>query len=102
MPDPVVVVTVVRSGGLAGLRREWEAKADADAAPRWIALIDDCPWHEAPPPTTGADRFVWRISVRRPDAGDRSVDLPDDAVTGPWQTLVDEVRAAGATPPAAS
>ncbi|HKT55858.1 MAG TPA: protealysin inhibitor emfourin [Microbacterium sp.] len=102
MPDPGrVVVTVVRSGGIAGLRRRWEAEADADAAARWIELIDDCPWGEAPPPVTGADRFMWRISVQWDHADDRAVDLPDDAVTGPWQALVDAVRSAG-LPPAAS
>lgn len=95
MPDaePAVVVTVVRSGGIAGIRRRWEADASADAAPRWIALIDDCPWDQPPPHGSGADRFMWRISVTWNRARDRSVDLPDEAVTGPWQKLVDEVQA---------
>jgi len=99
-PEPVVVVTVVRSGGIAGLHRRWAAEAGVDAAPHWIALVDDCPWHDPPPPTMGADRFMWRISVQQADADDRSVDLPEDAIIGPWRTLVDEVRSAGS--PAAS
>jgi hypothetical protein len=97
MPDaqPAVVVTVVRSGGIAGLRRRWRADATADAASRWIALIDDCPWDQPPPQGSGADRFVWHISVGGQQADDRSVDLPDEAVSGPWQKLVDEVQASG-------
>jgi hypothetical protein len=89
-----VVVTVVRSGGIAGLRREWRAEPDPDAAPRWVSLIDECPWHDTPPASTGADRFVWRISVAWTRADDLDVELPDDAVTGPWQRLVDEVQSA--------
>jgi hypothetical protein len=91
--EPAVVVTVVRSGGIAGIRRRWEAAASPVAAPHWIALIDDCPWDQPPPHGFGADRFMWRISVSWNRADDRTVDLPDEAVTGPWQKLVDEVRA---------
>ncbi|KHK98865.1 hypothetical protein LK09_08355 [Microbacterium mangrovi] len=97
--QPAVVVTVVRSGGFAGIRRRWEAAAGGDAAPRWIALIDDCPWDQPPPHSAGADRFVWRISVSWSRADDRSVELPEDALTGPWQKLVEEVQAAADAAP---
>lgn len=89
---PAVVVTVTRTGGFAGLRREWSARPPVRDAPRWVALIDDCPWDGvAVVATHGADRFVWRIDARC-GARQRSAELPDAAVEGPWRVLVDEVR----------
>lgn len=88
-----IVVRVVRTGGFAGLRREWTAEPAGDEAPVWIALIQECPWDAAavPPRPGGADRFVWVIDARcRTD--DRSVRLGDGDVQGPWRTLVDAVR----------
>lgn len=54
-PDPaspspgasLIVITVGRSGGFAGLSRTWRVSADAADADRWIALVDDCPWSPA-------------------------------------------------------
>ena len=61
-----VSVTVVRTGGFAGIRREWRAQPPADEAPRWIALIRECPWdaEDAQCPPAQPDRFVWRIDAR--------------------------------------
>lgn len=109
VPDDVdVTVTVVRSGGFAGLRRQWVAAPPPADRPRWVALIDDCPWDEvasgdeaprgdadadgAPTPPPAADRFVWRIDVRR-GADERDVRLPETRLHGPWRQLVDEVQA---------
>lgn len=98
-----VTVLVTRTGGFAGLRREWRAQPpDGDAA-RWIALIRSCPWDEVAPdpaegrtPPRGADRFVWSIRTQcGPD--ERAAQLTDDDVNGPWRDLVDTVRAASAT-----
>ncbi|BDV30113.1 protealysin inhibitor emfourin [Microbacterium terricola] len=88
----VIVVTVVRSGGFAGLTREWTAEPAPDEAPRWIALIDECPWGECAAPPSGADRFQWRIEAVRDDDG-RAAQLDDGQLTGPWRELVDAVRA---------
>lgn len=92
--EPDVVVTVVRSGGFAGLRREWTAAPAAHDAGHWIALIDDCPWDAAGSPVSapGPDRFTWRIHAV---CGPRDVEavLPETDLRGPWQTLVDEVQA---------
>ncbi len=91
--DDRIVVSVVRSGGLAGIRKTWQAEATDAAGTRWRALIDDCPWDEEPGAASGADRYVWRI---RAQASDRDCDreVPDSALVGPWRTLVDAVRAA--------
>ncbi|GAA2004577.1 protealysin inhibitor emfourin [Microbacterium ulmi] len=96
--DVLLVVRVVRTGGFAGLRREWKAEPPPDEAPRWIGLIDECPWEAAasPAPARGADTFQWRISARCADDPPRSAALSDDQLRGPWRDLVDEVRAYGA------
>ncbi|MET0736177.1 MAG: protealysin inhibitor emfourin [Microbacterium sp.] len=95
----LVAVTVVRTGGIAGTRREWRAEPPAEEAPRWIELIEECPWDAAVElsASRGADRFVWRIDARC-GPRERGAELPDSAVHGPWRELVDHVRAAGAGP----
>lgn len=97
--DPVVRVTVTRTGGFAGRTREWCAEPDGPDARRWVALIDECPWDQAdrPEPPRGADMFVWRIraQVLYPEEPlERDAQLQDPQVTGPWQALIDEVRTA--------
>jgi hypothetical protein len=94
-PDstPRVVVTVVRTGGIGGMRRQWRAEADVQDSPRWVALIDECPWDAPCPPSAGADRFVWRIRADLDTDAAREAEVPDSALTGPWAALVDAVRA---------
>ena len=91
--DAQVVIAVVRSGGIAGIRRRWRVEAEAPAAEKWIALIDRCPWDEDSDAGTGADRFVWSIRARTPSER-RERELPDSALDGPWRALVDAVRSA--------
>jgi hypothetical protein len=93
-----VIVVVVRTGGLAGLRREWRAEPAADDTAHWIELIDGCPWDDHPPSTRGADRYVWSIRARYDERPERVVELGDAQVDGPWRTLVDEVRAVAPRP----
>ncbi|WP_375384804.1 protealysin inhibitor emfourin [uncultured Microbacterium sp.] len=90
-----VTVTVTRTGGFAGLRREWSAAPPADQTLQWIALIRSCPWEAVAVALAGeprgADRFVWRIRAQcGPD--ELAADLADDDVSGPWLDLVDVVR----------
>ena len=94
--EVIVVVRVERTGGIAGLRREWTAEPPPDEAPRWIGLIEGCPWDAADDSaTTGADRYQWRIVARLADEPPRRAELPDDRLQGPWRELVDQVRAFG-------
>jgi hypothetical protein len=88
-----VVVVVVRSGGIAGMRRQWRAEPPASESPRWIALIDECPWDAEVANDRGADRFVWRITASG-DGAQREAEVPDSHLDGPWRVLVDEVRGA--------
>lgn len=91
----IVVVRVERTGGIAGLRRAWTAEPPPDDAPRWIELIDGCPWDSADDgmPARGADRYQWDIVARLADEPPRHAEMPDDRLEGPWRELVDEVRA---------
>ncbi|MBM3714180.1 hypothetical protein MRBLMI1_001733 [Microbacterium sp. LMI1-1-1.1] len=91
-----MIIVVARSGGLAGLTREWRAEADPEREPRWRELVESCPWDATPPPARGADRFHWRIEVRADAATLHEARLGDTQVSGPWRTLVDEVRSAAA------
>ncbi|MDQ1177231.1 protealysin inhibitor emfourin [Microbacterium sp. SORGH_AS_0421] len=93
------VVIVVRSGGLAGLSKQWRAEPSPEGAPHWRALVESCPWDAAAEPSPGADRYSWRIEVHHGDTAVHEARLGDTQVEGPWRALVDEVRrAAPATP----
>ncbi|WP_349885400.1 protealysin inhibitor emfourin [Microbacterium sp. WHRI 7836] len=93
--DAQVVIAVVRTGGIAGIRRQWRVEAEPDDAVEWIDLIDRCPWDQEPDGSVGADRFMWSIRARTPSER-RERELPDSALDGPWRALVDAVRAASA------
>ena len=63
--EKAIVVEVIRTGGLAGLRREWRAAPPPDATRRWVILIERCPWDAADAADPkGADRFQWFIRAR--------------------------------------
>jgi hypothetical protein len=91
--DPQVVIAVVRTGGIAGIRRQWRVEPDPADAPEWLSMVDSCPWDADGDTSTGADRFVWLIRVHTPSEK-RERELPDSALDGPWRELVDAVRAA--------
>jgi hypothetical protein len=100
-----VEVAVKRTGGFAGLTKQWRAEPAPAEASVWIDLIAQCPW-DAPSapgeaarghgtdgrPPTGADTFTWRIHARCGDEDEREAELPDDALVGAWRDLVDAVR----------
>ncbi|GGD70382.1 protealysin inhibitor emfourin [Microbacterium murale] len=113
--EPGFLIIVIRTGGVAGIRRRWQVEPPREEAPRWIELIDRCPW-DAPDssessrsssgsplpspspsdsPPRGADRFVWSIQARTP-AAQLERELPESALEGPWRQLVEAVRAATA------
>ncbi len=76
-PAPPVEVAVKRTGGFAGMTKQWRAEPPADEASIWIDLIAQCPW-DAPDslapgpargesedgrPPAGADRFTWWVQL---------------------------------------
>jgi hypothetical protein len=101
--DLLVIVTVTRSGGIAGIHRTWRAQAEEDAASPWIARINECPWDavERSHPAQGADRFVWDVNARCGEEA-RRAELADSDVQGPWRELIDAVREEGTPVPRAS
>ena len=78
-------ITVVRSGGFAGLTRSWVVVVDRHDQ-HWASLLDDLPWGSVKLVVPTPDRFVYRIRVSR-----RQVVLPEQQVAGAWRTLVDQV-----------
>ncbi|NYE20942.1 protealysin inhibitor emfourin [Microbacterium immunditiarum] len=99
--DAPIAVIVVRTGGIAGLRREWRAEPPPDERGRWIELIEQCPWDEVTGNGRGADRFSWDVTARCADR-EHDATLADEEVEGPWRRLIDEVRElAGSSPPRA-
>ena len=91
--DGILVITVVRSGGFAGLRQEWQAAVGDDERDEWMPLIRACPWRTVSSDPTSADRYVWRIQARGPRLR-RSATVPEAHLDGPWRALVDRVREA--------
>lgn len=90
-----IIVAVVRTGGIAGMRRRWRVEPEPEQAPRWVALVERCPWDEQidaqQPPDRGADRFVWSIHAILQDEQRERV-VPDTQLQGAWRELVDAVR----------
>ena len=87
-------ITVQRSGGIAAMTRVWSVDAvSPDDKERWVPMVEACPWEEAKSQSRAAnqpDRFMYSIR-----AGQHRATLPDRAVTGPWQELVECAKAEG-------
>ena len=93
--DDLLVVAVVRTGGIAGLRRRWRVEMPSPEAHDWLVLIERCPWNAPAEHDAGADRYVWSIQVRMPSE-ERERELADSELRGAWRDLVDAVRDADA------
>lgn len=80
-------IVVARTGGFAGLRREWSIEVPDDrAAEHWRPLIEACPWDATGDPGN-PDGFVYEFR-----AAERSAVIPETRLDDPWQRLADEVR----------
>lgn len=90
-PTAAIAVTVARTGGIAGIRREWERTAPPADPTVLIDLVRACPWDQPIAETPGADRFVWHIHVVS-TSREREQRVPEAALTGPWRALVEAVR----------
>lgn len=87
MDELPFVITVARTGGFAGLRREWmiEVSAPQDAE-RWRPIVEACPWDDVST-STSADGFVYDLRV-----ADHAAVVAERELDGPWRALVDAVR----------
>lgn len=89
MDELPFVITVARSGGFAGLKREWTIEVSAaQEAERWRPIVEACPWNDAPTAPT-ADGFVYDVRV-----ADHEAIVTERELAGPWRDLVDEVKRA--------
>jgi hypothetical protein len=80
-------ISVVRSGGFAGMRREWTIEVSApDEADRWRPIVEACPWDDTPGDGV-ADGFVYDFRV----AGFEAV-VAERELAGPWRQLAEEVK----------
>jgi hypothetical protein len=96
MPDEAtmpadVTITVVRSGGFAGLTRTWSLAVAIDDAHDILDLVDACPWRSIHKDMAARDRFSYAITVRAPRRR-RSAAVPESSLTGPWKSLVERVQ----------
>lgn len=88
-------VIVSRTGGFVGRRSTWEI--DVDSQPdesRWRDLIEQVPWSDPPPASSGPDRFVYEISCEPHEAT-----VPEQQLQGPWRDLVELVRSRAGNAP---
>jgi Emfourin len=83
-----VKVTVVRSGGFAGIERRGEADTATDPVLGELVGRVDLGAERTPAP--GADRFTYEIEV----GGHRAV-FDESQLTGPLRQLVERVLSAG-------
>lgn len=92
--EPHLVITVTRTGGFAGIARTWHAEAPPAAYAPLSRLVAACPWEDDPPGVRGrADGFTFLVDVVDGPTT-KSQTLPEQAVTGAWENLIDAVRAA--------
>jgi hypothetical protein len=83
-------VVVSRSGGFAGIRVTWEVQVDEQPdASAWRDLLTALPWNEVSEAAPQPDRYVYRIRC-----APHEVVLGEQQVCGPWQELIDRVKAA--------
>jgi hypothetical protein len=83
-----LTVLVVRSGGVAGIQREWRAAGTDDEL---ATAVSACAWDQAPAsPGSGRDGFSWIISVESDQPA--TVSLSEADIDGPWKSLVDLVK----------
>ncbi|GAA1909795.1 hypothetical protein GCM10009688_13100 [Arthrobacter gandavensis] len=77
-------LVVVRTGGMAGMRRTWSSEVSSEEAEeRWLPLLQEPPQEAA----DGPDRFTYEIRV-----GQQAVTIPETSLKGRWRELVDRAR----------
>ena len=86
-------ISVVRTGGFAGLKREWHVSSTDAPEVDWRLLVDACPWSSVARQQPAVDRFVWRIEAHGGNR-DRRATLGDVNLVGAWRDLVDRVKTA--------
>ena len=89
--EPAIVLTVARTGGVAGLRTEW--RVATDDSDEWMPLIEACPWDTVTADPHSRDRYIYLIEVMSPSRRCKAA-VPEAALAGPWKELVERVQSA--------
>lgn len=85
-----MIITVIRSGGFAGISREWSVQVDEQPdEDQWRELIDRLPWENSADPAAEPDRYVYRVRCAR-----REAIIPERRLEGPWREIVEKVQVA--------
>jgi emfourin len=79
-------VTVVRTGGFAGIQRRGEGDTTADPALR--TLVDRVDLSAVPPPGRVPDQFTYEIEI-----DGRTAAVGEAQLTGPLRDLVEHILA---------
>jgi hypothetical protein len=83
-----MIITVIRSGGFAGISRQWSVRVDEQPdEEQWRELIDRLPWEHSPAAQDEPDRYIYRVRC-----APREAVIPEKRLTGPWRELVDKVQ----------
>ena len=84
-------ITVIRSGGFAGISRVWSIRIEEQPdEEQWRELIDRLPWGRQNPTADEPDRYSYRVRCARGEAV-----IPERKLTGEWRELVEKVQSAG-------
>jgi hypothetical protein len=91
-------ITVIRSGGFAGISRQWSVRVEEQPdEDQWRELIDRLPWDRDNAAADEPDRYVYRVRCAR-----RETIIPERRLDGPWRELVEKVKDAGTAGPPGS
>ena len=92
MDESSLLITVTRTGGFAGLRREWSVTAtEPDDAEALQNLIDACPWDDRYD-DGHADGYLYDFRAADPKAVEHRAVVPENQLCDPWRQLRDEVQ----------
>jgi len=87
-----MIITVIRSGGFAGISRQWSVRVDEQPdEEQWRELLDRLPWDRSNQAPDEPDRYVYRVRC----APHETV-IPERRLDGPWRELVERVQQANA------
>lgn len=88
MAERIASLTIVRSGGVAGItrRRSVEAASLTPAQKKALATLPAAP---PAPPARGADRFSFVLTLAYEDGKTQEITVPEDAVPA---ALADIIR----------
>jgi hypothetical protein len=87
--EAAIVITVARTGGIAGLSATW--RVASDDREEWMPLIEACPWDMVTADPASRDRYIYLIDVAAARKRHKA-EVPEASLVGPWKELVERVQ----------